>query len=141
MLAHDGSNRPFPELGIHSGHHELSHHRKKEDQLKQIAQIDLFYMQQFAAFLERLKNTKEGEGNLLDHSMIVYGSGIGDGDRHSHNDLPVILAGKGNGGLNPGRLIEAKQGTPMTNLYLSLLERMGVKADRIGDSTGRLEVI
>ena len=138
MLAHDGSNRPFPELGINSGHHELSHHRKNADHLKKIAQIDLFYTKQLAKFLQRLKDTKEGEGSLLDHSMIVYGSGIADGDRHSHNDLPVILAGRGNGQLKPGRLIESAEGTPMTNLYLALLDRMGVDAERIGDSTGKL---
>ncbi len=141
MLAHDGSNRAFPELGINSGHHELSHHRKNEDHLIKIAQIDLFYIQQLAKFLQRLKDTKEGEGSLLDHSMIVYGSGIADGDRHSHNDLPVILAGGGNGQLNPGRLIENSEGTPMTNLYLSLLDKMGVGAERIGDSTGKLSNI
>lgn len=141
MLAHDGSNRQFPELEIHSGHHELSHHRGNKAHLEQIARIDHFYMEQFAAFLHRLKNTPEGDGNLLDHSMIVYGSGIGDGNRHNHNDLPVVLAGGGNGTLNPGRVIDAPEGTPMTNLYLSLLERMGVEAERIGDSNGRLESI
>jgi len=141
MLAHDGSNRPFPELEVHSGHHELSHHRGNEEHLAQIARIDLFYMEQFAAFLHRLKSTPDGEGNLLDHSMIVYGSGIADGNRHSHNDLPVLLAGGGNGTLNPGRVVEAPRGTPMTNLYISLLDRMGVNAERIGDSNGKLEQI
>lgn len=141
MLAHDGSNRSFPELGIHSGHHELSHHRGNEKHLEQIAAIDRFYIEQFAAFLERLKNTREGDGNLLDHSMIVYGGGIADGNRHNHNDLPVLLAGGGNGKLRPGRVIDAPEGTPMTNLYLSLLDRMGVDAERIGDSTGKLEAI
>jgi hypothetical protein len=141
MLAHDGSNRPFPELGIHSGHHELSHHRNNQQHLAQIAQIDKFYIEQFAAFLQRLKNTREGEGNLLDHSMIVYGGGIADGNRHNHDNLPVLLAGGGNNTLHPGRVIDAKQGTPMTNLYLSLLDRMGVDAQRIGDSTGRLDAI
>jgi hypothetical protein len=141
MLAHDGSNRPFPELGIHSGHHELSHHRNNEEHLAQIAQIDKFYIEQFATFLQRLKNTREGEGNLLDHSMIVYGSGIADGNRHNHDNLPVLLAGGGNNTLHPGRIIDAKQGTPMTNLYLSLLDRMGVDAQRIGDSTGRLDAL
>lgn len=141
MLAHDGSNRPFPELGIHSGHHELSHHRNNAQHLEKIAKIDRFYTEQLVYFLERLKNTPEGEGNLLDHSMIVYGGGIGDGNRHNHEDLPVILAGGGNGKLNPGRLIEAPEGTPMTNLYLSLLDRMGVEAERIGDSNGMFEQI
>jgi hypothetical protein len=141
MLAHDGSNRSFPELNIHSGHHELSHHRENKEHLEKIAKIDLFYMEQFAVFLNRLKNTREGEGSVLDHSMIVYGGAISDGNRHNHKDLPVLLAGGGNGTLKPGRLIEAKEGTPMTNLYLSLLDRMGVQAERIGDSTGRLETI
>ncbi|BCX46648.1 hypothetical protein HAHE_05560 [Haloferula helveola] len=141
MLAYDGSNRSFPELGIHSGHHELSHHRGNPESLEKIAQIDRFYIEEFATFLERLKSTREGNGNLLDHSMIVYGGGIGDGNRHNHNDLPLILAGGGNGTLNPGRLIEAAEGTPMTNLYLSLLERMNVDARRIGDSTGVLQAI
>lgn len=141
MLAHDGSNRPFPELGIHSGHHELSHHRNNVDHLAQLARIDKFYIEQFAVFLQRLKNTREGEGNLLDHSMIVYGGGIADGNRHNHDNLPVLLAGGGNGSLHPGRIIDAKQGTPMTNLYLSLLDRLGVEAERIGDSTGRLDAI
>lgn len=141
MLAHDGSNRPFPEIGVHSGHHELSHHRNDPAHLAQIARIDAFYVEQFAAFLLRLKNTPEGDGNLLDRSMIVYGGGIADGNRHNHNDLPVILAGGGNGQLRPGRLVEAAEGTPMTNLHLSLLDKMGVQAERIGDSTGVLDII
>jgi hypothetical protein len=141
MLAHDGSNRAFPELGVPSGHHELSHHRGLADHLEQIAKIDAFYVEQFAAFLQRLKDTREGDGNLLDHSMIVYGGGIADGNRHSHNDLPVLLAGGGNGTLDPGRLIDPGKGTPMTNLYLALLDKMGVEAERIGDSTGVLHSI
>ncbi|MGE9270806.1 MAG: DUF1552 domain-containing protein [Verrucomicrobiales bacterium] len=141
MLAHDGSNRAFPELGIHSGHHELSHHRGHPEHLEHLAKIDRFYMEQFAVFLERLKNTPEGDGNLLDHSMIVYGGGIADGNRHNHNDLPVLLAGGGNGTLSPGRVVHANEGTPMTNLYISLLDRMGVNAERLGDSNGRLESI
>jgi hypothetical protein len=87
-----------------------------------------------------LKDTKEGDGNLLDHSMIVYGGGICDGDRHNHDQLPIILAGHGNGTLKAGRLLEARDDTPLTNLHLSLLDRMSVKAERIGDSTGRLDV-
>lgn len=141
LLAHDGSNRPFPELGVHSGHHELSHHRGMQDHLDQIARIDRFYAEQFSWFLKRLKETREGDGSLLDHSMIVYGGGIADGNQHNHDDLPLILAGRGNGSLNPGRIITAEQGTPMTNLYLSLLDRMKVPAERIGDSTGRLHNI
>jgi hypothetical protein len=87
-----------------------------------------------------LKNTKEGNGNLLDHSMIVYGGGICDGDRHNHDNLPMILAGHGNGTLKAGRLLEISGETPLTNLHLSLLDRMGAKAERVGDSTGKLDV-
>ena len=136
LLAHDGSNRTFPEVDVNSAHHELSHHRSNPQTLESIGKIDRFYVEQLAYFLKKMRDTPEGEGSLLDHSMIVYGGGIADGNRHNHDDLPVLLAGKGNGTLTPGRLIEAPKGTPMTNLYLSLLNRMGAKAQRIGDSTG-----
>jgi len=140
LLAHDGSGRSFPEIGVSDGHHQLSHHRGNEGNLEQISKIDHFYMEQFAWFIEKLKNTPDGEGNLLDSSMIVYGGGISDGNSHNHRDLPIILAGHG-GGVRQGRVVEAKEGTPMTNLYLSLSERMGAKAERIGDSNGMFEQI
>lgn len=140
LLAHDGSNRTFPEIGVNESHHGISHHQRDERRLALIAKIDEFYAAEFARFLSRLKNTKEGDGNLLDHSMIVYGGGICDGDRHNHDQLPIILAGHGNGTLKAGRLLEAPDHTPLTNLHLSLLDRMNVKAERIGDSTGRLDV-
>ncbi|MBB5352868.1 hypothetical protein HNR46_003117 [Haloferula luteola] len=138
LLAHDGSNRPFPELGIANGHHSISHHRNDTELLDQIATIDRFYAEQFAGFLRRMAETPDGEGSLLDHSMIVYGSGIGDGNRHNHDDLPLLLAGGGGGSLQPGQILHAAEGTPMTNLHLALLERMGVQAERVGDSTGVL---
>jgi hypothetical protein len=141
LLAHDGSNRTFPEIEVHSAHHELSHHRSNPQTLENIGKIDRFYVEQLAYFLKKMRDTPDGEGSLLDHSMIVYGGGIADGNRHNHDDLPVLLAGKGNGTLKPGRVIEAPKGTPMTNLYLSLLDRMGVKAQRIGDSTGVFEKV
>jgi hypothetical protein len=141
LLAHDGSNRTFGDIGVTDAHHQLSHHRSDPEILKKIAVIDKFYIEQLAYFLEKLKNTKDGNGNLLDHSMIVYGGGIADGNRHNHTDLPMILAGGGSGTLKQGRVIQAPEGTPMTNLYLSLLDRMGVKAERIGDSNGKLEAI
>jgi hypothetical protein len=141
LLAHDGSNRTFGEIGVTDAHHQLSHHRGDAEILRKIAAIDKFYVEQFAYFLDKMKNTKEGSGNLLDHSMIVYGGGIADGNRHNHNDLPLILAGGGNGTLKQGRVIQAPKGTPMTNLYLSLLDRMKVKAERIGDSNGKFEQI
>ena len=141
MLAHDGSNRSFPDIGISRGHHSISHHKGNSEALKQIAKIDHFYIEEYARFLKQLKNTPDGNGNLLDNTMIAYGSGIGDGNKHSHNDLPVILAGGGQGTLKPGRHTRAEQGTPLTNLYLAMLDRMNVKARRVGDSTGILSNI
>ncbi len=142
LVAHDGSNRSFPDMGVPDGHHHLSHHRDDQEKINKIAKIDQFYMEQFAYFLEKMKTVKEADGsNLLDHSMIVFGSGISDANRHDHHNLPVILAGKGNGALRPGRHLVTKQNVPMTNLYLSLADRVGAKVDRIGDSTGRFDLV
>jgi hypothetical protein len=141
LLAHDGSNRTFGEIGVTDAHHQLSHHRGDPEILAKIAAIDKFYIEQFAYFLDKMRSIKEGNGTLLDHSMIVYGGGIADGNRHNHNDLPILLAGGGNGTLKQGRVIQAEKGTPMTNLYLSLLDRMNVKAEKLGDSSGKFEQI
>jgi len=141
LMAHDGSNRTFSHIGVPEAHHHLSHHQNNEEKLEKIAKIDRFYMEQFAYFLKRMKETKEGDRSLLDSSMIVYGGGISDGNRHNHDELPVILAGRGNGKLTPGRHVVAGGETPMTNLYLGLLDRMGVNAERIGDSTGVMQGI
>jgi hypothetical protein len=139
MLAHDGSNRPYPFIGVTEGHHDLSHHGGDAAKKQKITKVNRFHATQFAYFLERLNATKEGEGSLLDHCMIVYGGAIGDGNAHNHDNLPVLLAGRGGGTIQPGRHVRVAKETPMTNLYLSMLERMGVAVDRIGDSTGRLE--
>jgi hypothetical protein len=141
MLAHDGSNRNFPEIGVPDAHHNLSHHQNSPDKLAKIAKIDRFYIEQLAYLLQRLKDTKEGPDSLLDRSMIVYGSGLSDGNAHSHDHLPVLLAGHGNGTMTPGRHVRLNGEVPMTNLYLAMLERMGVRAERVGDSTGVLEGI
>ncbi|MFK7911882.1 MAG: DUF1552 domain-containing protein [Akkermansiaceae bacterium] len=139
MLAHDGSNRSFPDIGVSGGHHSLSHHKGNAEKLETIAKIDEFYIAEYARFLTNLKNTPDGSnGSLLDNTMIAYGSGIGDGNKHNHDDLPLILAGSGAGTLTPGRHTRAKEGTPLTNLYLAMLDRMNVKARRVGDSTGVL---
>jgi len=139
ILADEGSNRAYRNLGISDGHHELSHHGRNQEKLEALRKINNFHMQTFAYVLERMKNTKEGDGSLLDHSMIVYGSGISDGDRHNHNDLPVLLAGRGNGTLTPGRHVVYKDGTPMANLHLALLDRLGCKVEKLGDSNGRVD--
>ena len=141
LLAHDGSNRSFPEIGVPDSHHGISHHQRDAGKLEKIAKIDEYYSSQFAYFLGKLKGIKEGDGTLLDNCMIVFGGGISDPDRHSHDDLPVILAGGGGGSLKRGRHLRLRQETPMCNLYLSMMDRMGVKTERFGDSDGKLESI
>jgi hypothetical protein len=138
MLAHDGSNRSYPFIGVSDGHHDLSHHGNNAEKKAKIARINRFHVTQFAYLLERLKSVREGNGTLLDNCMIVYGSGISDGNAHTHHDLPVLLAGRGAGTLKPGRHVRFPKDTPMTNLYLAMLKRMGAPADRLGDSTGVL---
>lgn len=139
MMAHDGSNRSFAEIGVAEGHHHLSHHQGDPEKLEKIAQIDRFYVEQFGYFLGRLKEARDRDnGSVLDNSMIVYCSGLSDGNRHAHDNLPVILAGRAGGSLRVGRHVQVGEKTPMTNLYVSMLERMGVKAERFGDSTGAL---
>lgn len=141
IVAHDGSNRSYPAIGVGDGHHDLSHHGGNKEKKQKIARINQFHMQQFAWFLDRLKSVREGDRTLLDNCMIVYGSGISDGDAHAHYDLPVVLAGGGAGSLTPGRHVRYPKDTPMTNLYLSMLERMGVNEERFGDSTGKLSLL
>lgn len=139
LMAHDGSNRNFNDIGVSSGHHELSHHQDNQEKIAMIAKIDRFYMEQFAYFLGRLRDTKEANGrSLLENSMIVYCSGLSDANRHAHDNLPVIVAGHGGGALQPGRHLTFDQPLPMTNLYMSLLARMGIPVNSIGDSTGLL---
>jgi Protein of unknown function (DUF1552) len=139
MIAHDGSNRSFDHIGISEGHHDLTHHQNRPDWVEKVTDIDLWYVRQFARFLEKLRATKDVDGqSLLQNSMIVYGSGNSDGNRHTHDNLPVVLAGGGGGTLTPGRYV--KHGSkPLTNLYLSMADRLGLRdVDRFGDSDGRL---
>ena len=139
LLAHDGSNRSFAEIGIPEGHHDLSHHSDNQEKIQKISDIDLWYVKQLTRFIERLRDTKDVDGNsLLQNSMILYGSGNADGNRHTHVNLPVLLAGGGGGTLVPGRYV--KHGAkPVSNLFLSLADRMGVAGlERFGDSSARL---
>ena len=139
MLGREGSVRTYGEIGVPDPHHPISHHRNIPELMDKISRINTFHVSLFAYFLDRLKNTKDGDGTpLLDHVMLVYGSAICDGNSHTHKDLPVLVAGGGNGQLTGGRHIQYESGTPMTNLYLSLMDRMNIKVDSLGDSTGRL---
>ena len=138
VLANEGSNRPYPFVDVPDGHHYLSHHSGDEEKIKKIKRIDIFHSQQLGYFLEKLAATSEGDGSLLDHSMILYGSGNADGNRHSHHDLPIILAGGGCGTIKTGRHISYPKETPLNNLWLSMLNRMDVEVAQLGDSTGSL---
>lgn len=140
MVADAGSNRTYPEVGVKDGHHELSHHQNDKEKIEKIALIDRYLMERFAYFLRKLKDTKEGDSNLLDNSMILYGSAISDGNRHNHDDLPILLAGRGGGTINAGRHVVHPNETPLNNLYLAMAERMGAKLDRFGDSKGILDL-
>jgi len=139
MLAREGSNRTYREIGVPGGHHGLTHHRNDEEKIRKISKINRYHMELFSYFLKRLDSIQEGDGTLLDHSMVIYGSGLADGNKHTHHDLPVLVAGRAAGGLHPGRHLRYDTETPMANLYLTLLDRMGVHPEAIGDSTGRLE--
>ncbi|PHS18695.1 MAG: hypothetical protein COA78_01545 [Blastopirellula sp.] len=139
MLAHDGSNRSFRDIGVSDGHHSLSHHRNDQEKMDKIQKIDTFYSEQFAYFLDQLKSVEEGEGQtLLDNSMVVYGSGLADANRHQHSNLPMIVAGKAGGALTPGKHLKLAGDTPASNLYLSMLDKMGIEEERFGDSTEML---
>ncbi len=139
VLGHDGDNRSFSEIGIAEGHHDLSHHQNNQERIDKIAQIDRWYAEQFAKFVGKMEATIDVDGkSLLHNSRILYGSGNADGNRHTHDNLPLILAGAGGGALTTGRYVQ-HGGKPLTNLFLSLADSAGVKrVERFGDSTGRL---
>ncbi len=138
VLANEGSNKPYPFIGVPEGHHDLSHHGGNPEKQSKIRSINLFHAGHVAHLLERLDSVPEEDGTLLDHSMIVYGSGIQDGNKHNHEDLPILLAGGGGGTVTTGRHLQFPKETPLSNLWLSLLDRMDVSVEHLGDSTGRL---
>lgn len=138
QFGREASVRTYNEIGVADPHHAISHHRNIPELIDKISKINTHHVSLFAYFLQKLQATKEGNGTLLDRVMVVYGSAICDGNSHSHGDLPVLVAGKGNGRLKPGQHIQYPTGTPMTNLYLSLLDCMNIEAERLGDSSGKL---
>ncbi len=138
MFANAGSNRNYRHIGIPDGHHDLSHHAGDPKKHAKIREINRFHISQLAYFLQRLKAIPEGDGTLLDNCMILYGSGLSDGNRHNHENLPILLAGRGGGTIDSGRHVAYSTETPLCNLFLSMLERMGAPAPYIGDSTGTL---
>jgi hypothetical protein len=139
MFGNEGSNRGYSMVGAKDGHHSLSHHRNNPEMIAQLKRIDRYLIGHYAAFLARLRSIREGEGTLLDNSMVLYGSGIKDGNAHSHNDLPILLAGRAGGRLLPGRHLRLPNETPLNNLFLSMLDRVGAATPQVGDSTGRVQ--
>jgi hypothetical protein len=138
VLGNDGSNRSYREVGVPEGHHDVSHHGNDPIRYEKLRRINRLHVGQLAYLMGRLKAISQGGLTLLDHCLIVYGSGISDGNRHNHEDLPILLGGGGGRVHKGGRHVRYPDGTPLCNLYVALLEGMGVPAVRFGDSTGRL---
>jgi Protein of unknown function (DUF1552) len=141
MIGREQSTRTYPEIGVPEPHHPVSHHQQRPEYLEKLARINVLHMQMFASFLEKLKATPDGDGTLLDNSMILYGSGLSNPDDHNHHDLPILLAGGGAGHMKGGRHLKCALDTPLANLHLTVLDKMGVPLDRLGDSTGRIELV
>ncbi|MFQ5731031.1 MAG: DUF1552 domain-containing protein [Planctomycetaceae bacterium] len=139
MAANAGSNRSYPMVNVSSGWHSISHHRNDKKKIGDLQRIDQYHVTQFARFVEKLKSVKEGDRTLLDNCMIVYGSGLSSGNRHTHYDLPIVMAGRGGNTIKTGRHLVFPKNTPMNDLFLSMLDRVGAKYDSIGDSKGRLK--
>lgn len=140
MIADAGSNRTYPEVDVQDGHHQLSHHQNDQEKMDKIARVDHYLIQRFGYFLDKLKSTPEGDSTLLNNSMILYGSAISDANRHTHDDLPIILAGHGGGTIHTGRYVNHPNETPLNNLFLAMADRMGTKLEQFGDSNGLLDL-
>ena len=138
QLAQETSTRTFPDIGVPDAWHPTSHHQENPEKLAKLAKINSYCCGLVAYYLEKLRATPDGDGSLLDHSMILYGSGMGDSDKHDHRNVPMVLLGGGSGTLRGGRHIKYKELTPMANIHLNLLDRIGVRLDAFGDSSGRL---
>jgi len=140
MMGQESNTRVYNELGFSDAYHPLTHHQLDPNKIAKVVQIDTLHTQILAYLLERLQSTPDGDGTLLDHSMIVYGCGISDGNLHTHDNLPVLVAGGASGKLRGGRHLRYPEGTPATNLYVTLLDKLGIPVERYGDSTGKLEI-
>ena len=141
MVGHETSNRAYPEIGVPDPHHSLSHHGGNAELIAKLIKIDTLNTTMFAYYLDKLAATPDGDGSLLDHAMIMYGSGMSDGNRHNHHDLPTLLVGAGAGQIKGGRHVRVAPDTPNTNLFLTMLDKLGVPAEAFGDSTGKLEYL
>ena len=139
LVTREGTSRAYREIGIPDGHHPLTHHRNIREQMDKVAKINQYQMEQFSQWVTKLKGAQEGNGSLLDNSMIVYGAGLSDGNQHTHHDLPTLIAGRGGDNfIKTGRRVVYRKETPMCNLFLTMMDRMGTRMDHFGDATGHL---
>ncbi len=139
LVTREGSSRPYREIGIPDGHHPLTHHQNRPERMEKVVKINHYHAEQLAKWVTKLKAIPEGDSTLLDNSMIIYGAGLSDGNRHTHDDLPTLMIGSGGGTIRTGRRVTYRKETPISNLYLSMMDRMGVHVEHFGDSTGRLD--
>lgn len=139
QLARETSNRTYPEIGVSDPHHPLSHHGNDPAKIERMAKINAFHVSLFAEFLSKMQATPDGDGSLLDHSLFLYGSGMGNPNLHDHNNLPILVAGGAAGGMKGGRHIKFDEPKPLANLHLTLLDKAGVKLDSFGDSNGKID--
>ena len=141
LVTREGTSRPYRELGISDGHHPLTHHRNQTEMMDKVSTINTYHVKQFSKWMMRLKSIQEGDGSILDNSMIAYGAGLSDGNAHTHHDLPTILVGgTADKNLRSGRRVVYRKETPMTNLYLSMMASMGVDREHFADSSGHLDI-
>jgi hypothetical protein len=140
LMTREGTSRPYRELDIADGHHPCTHHQNKPELIEKVTRINAYHVKQVAGWVEKMKSVKEGDSTLLDNSMLVYGAGLSDGNRHLHEDLPTLIAGKGGGTIKTGRRVVYRKETPMCNLHLAMMERMGVHMEHFGDATGTVNL-
>jgi len=141
MMGKEVTGRSYPEIGVSSGHHGVSHHQNDPKQLEALAKINNYHIQMFSHFLDKMSNTPDGDGSLLDHTLLLYGTGISDGNLHFHLDLPMLVAGGAAGNLKGGRHLQYHDDSPLTNLYLAVLDKLGIPVEHFGDSTGQIEYL
>lgn len=141
LMGREKSVRSYPEIGVPEPHHPVSHHQRNPEMMDKLARINTYHVKMFAHLLERLRSTPDGDGSLLDHMMIIYGAGMSNSDNHFHHDLPIVLVGGGAGRIKGGRHLRLKYDTPMSNLHLTVLDKMGIPVERFGDSEGKIDLL
>jgi hypothetical protein len=140
MLARELSGRTYPEIGVPDAHHPTSHHKDDRELIAKVAKINTYHTSLFAYYVEKLRATQDGDGSLLDHMMVIYGAGMSDSNRHDPNNLPLLLVGGAGGRLKGGRHIKYRDNPPMANLLITLMDKLGLPIEQIGNSTGKLEL-